>query len=217
MLHPTMTELTFYINNGAQLLLAAYFAKKYLSAQIKACAPWSLGFLSYATSGIFFELIKKDFFAYTTSNIFLRATLIAIGIALFYYGASLLFFEDDFFKQEGITLGLFSIMLLCNIYLAYTAEDVTSFVKSLNLTYVYLFIFPLFTLISVFFYQIHRRLPFGDSRRKNMLLLSLAWVGLALFNLLYPLTYATDYHWLTRTGTITSRILLLYGMIYAEI
>jgi hypothetical protein len=217
MVHSALTEVTFYINNGVQLILAAYFAKKYLDTEVKACTAWSAGFLSYAISGIFFEMIKKDIFAYTTANIFLRATLIAAGIVLFYYGVSLLFFEGGFIRQKGITLALFFIMLLVNTYYAYASEDVVSYVKTLNIIYTYLFIFPLFTVISILFYQIYRRLPAVDPRRRNMLLLSLAWLGLAVFNMLYPLTYAASYHWITRTGTTASRLLLLYGMIYAEI
>lgn len=218
MLFPTLTEATFYVNNGVQLLLATYFGKKYLDTGVKACVSWALGFLSYAASGIFFEMIKDGIFAFNTTNLFLRAGLMAAGLAFFYHGVSLLFFEKDFFKQEGITLGLFAIMFSVNAYYAHAAQgNVANLVHNLNITYVYIFIFPMFTIISSIFYHIYRRLPRGDPRRKNMFLLFLAWLGLAIFNLLYPITYATEYHWFTRTGTTASRLLLLYGMVYAEI
>ncbi len=213
-LEATTSSILFYVNTAVQLYLSLLFFSKYKKDNNKISIVWSAGFLLYGLSGIIFEAVRDDILPKSQFTLFIRSSLIALGISLFYYGTSLLFFDRGSFKREKASIMLILVMLFANIYFIYLHSHIgiDQLIDILNNLYVYVFIVPVFLLMSYLFARAAKNLKYGDPRRINIILVSAGWGCIALFNLFYPITYSSESHVIVRSGAIVSRLLLLVGM-----
>ena len=181
-----------------------------MTKRLRASLAWGLGFfvLAIAILNLTFIVVTEV----SRTVVIIGAIFTAGMISLLYYGASLLFFREGSFFREKMTVLYFIIVFLAQTVSALIAppERIAEYARTPSLGLIGI----TYMLIAILFYQVSRRLPEDDPRRKTTVLVSVAWIIVFIANIYLALffgEYPTIETFALLLGTV-GFILLVYGM-----
>jgi hypothetical protein len=210
---------SYLVAIGVGIILSIFFLLEYRRKKLHASLAWGLGFLLYWIAQSV-DLSTLIFGEPVVGRVALWAglTIAWLSIVLFYYGASLLFFSPASFFRERFTV---AIAVICLAFFTYTIATfpLVGF-RDVIRPYVQLLVsFPVFIVISYFFFRTSRRLASDDPRRQTVILVAFGW----FINALYAVFFA-EFQGLYSTVDVlfyllhaTAWILLLFGMRLAKV
>lgn len=208
--------ISYLIAIAVTLVLSAYFIREYRVKKLRASLAWSLGFLAWAF------VMLTDLFAIFQGEtivgkpvIFFGLIVLAMSMTLFYYGTSLLFFSPGSFFREKMSILIMVSFALLSVYLVMVFQEEgfrAEAAKILQPVMTFIFL-----VISVLFYRVSRRLGKGDPRRTTVLLVSIAWLLIAIQNayrIFVGYSMATDI--IFQSLYVPGWLILFYGMILGK-
>lgn len=168
----------YAVNIIASFLLAGYFIREFITKRLRASLAWGLGFTML---GI--VLITLAFAVTTVISkpaLYFGFLFSATTISLLYYGTSLLFFREGSFFREKMTVILWLAVILIGWSLTYIipADQVLERTRLPSSVINVLIYF----VIGILFYQVSRRIPKEDPRRRTITLVAIAWFIITFWN-----------------------------------
>ena len=200
----------YVVNIISSFILGVFFIREFSIKRLRASLAWGLGFILFGItiSNLAFMAAAEV----SKPAVYIGFAFTAIFIALLYYGASLLFFKERSFWREKMTVIWFFAVLLVGLVLTYftPAEQITQAVRgpSLTLTGTVYFV------IAILFYQVSRRIPKEDTRRRTITLVSAGWWMILIWNIYLALFFGEHLILEAFAFLLGSLgfLLLLYGM-----
>ena len=207
-----MIRLVCYIINAlATFVLGCYFLKEFINKRLKASLAWGIGFLMW--SPVIANLAFMATVEISKVAVMGGFVITSIMVALLYYGASLLFFNEESFFREKFTVIYFLATLFVGLGLAYVTPAGEGFVEKIRGPSS-----AMYTLLSIvigtLFLKVSRRLNTTDPRRKTITLVAAGWYIIGLWEAyigLAWLEYPSIEAIIFLLGSF-GFILLLYGM-----
>lgn len=169
----------YAVNTVVCFSLVVYFAKEYMTKKLRASLAWAVGFLLFG-----FLIISLA--TYTTVvevskvQVMIAFMFAAAEVSVIYYGASLVFFGEESFFREKITVIFFLAMLFIGSFLTYTTEE-GQLVQTMGFWTVWIFL-AFYVVIGTMFYWVSRKVPKTDPRRRAIALVAAAWYIVAFWN-----------------------------------
>lgn len=167
--------VSYVVTIVATIGLALYFFREYFRKRLRASLAWGLGLTFYAIAqiGHLTQTVYGEV-AMGKAGLGVPLMLVGFGMALLYYGASLLFFNPgSFFREKMASLLLvFELVVLSFLLIALPLEG---FADRSRLPIEILLVAPVFLTIAVLFYRVAGRLARDDPRRRTILLVSAGW------------------------------------------
>ncbi len=206
--------ISYIIAIAAVISLSGYFFREYSIKRMHASLAWSLGFLFYGIAQI--NHLSAD----VLGDVRVGKPAFAIGmmmlvfaVTLFYYGTSLLFFDEGSFYREGLPVIIFlgysvySVVILVELPLEGFVEAVAPFLSLGEMM-------PMFLVIAAPFYLTSKKLDQSDPRRHMLLLLFTGWFFVAVSSAY--LGTSLGFSWVTDSMIyilqMLAWLLILYGM-----
>lgn len=174
----TIRIATYGVNVAVCLILTIYFSKEYNQKRLRASLAWAIAFFLYAL--LLISMILMATVEITKSYLMLSYVFSALLVSLFYYGASLVFFEEKSFFRETMTILFFLTVIFLGSVLMFLlpAEE---FIAKMSVPIVGVYVI-IYSVIGILFYQSSQKMPEVDPRRKSTLLVSIAWFIIAIWN-----------------------------------
>jgi hypothetical protein len=219
-LETSIIVLTSYaISVVVTFVLSMYFFREYRYKKLRASLAWGIGLFLYAFTQLT-DISVAVFGEMSVGKPGLVAGLVvtALGMVLFYYGTSLLFFSPGSFFREKMSALILVVYTLYFSYLVITLP-VEGFREAVVAPIHIGLLVPIFLVISVLFYRVSRRLPHDDPRRRTILLVSAGWLCL-VFNSgfrAFFLGYNPILDALIESLHVLAWILILYGMVLGKV
>ncbi|MGD2250587.1 MAG: hypothetical protein PVF58_19505 [Candidatus Methanofastidiosia archaeon] len=210
--------ISYAIAIVAVLSLSVYFFREYSKKKLRALLAWSFGFLFYGITQI--AHLSADMFGDVSMGKLgfgLGMAVLVLAVTLFYYGTSLLFFDERSFLREKMSL---IILLIYSVYSAIILAvlPIEGFVKSVAAPLSLGVMLPMFIVIGAPFYLTSRRISQGDIRKRVLLLLATGWflvaVCSAYLGTLLGLSLVTDS--LVYILQVVAWALIWYGMVIGK-
>ncbi len=201
----------YAVNTVVCFSLVVYFIREYLIKKLRAYLSWAVGFLLFG-----FLIISLA--SYTTVavvskvQVMVAFMLAATEVSALYYGASLVFFVEESFFREKITVIFFLVMLFIGSFLTVTTEE-SQLVQTMGFWTVWIFM-AFYVAIGTMFFWISRKVPETDTRRKAIALVAAAWYIVAFWNSYVGLAWQENVAVEAGVFLLGSFgfLLLLYGM-----
>ncbi|MBU7044921.1 MAG: hypothetical protein HXS54_00675 [Theionarchaea archaeon] len=201
---------SYVINAVACFVLSVYFLRDFFTKRLRASLAWGIGFLLFGL--VVLNLILLSTAELSKSAVYFGFLLTSVMVFCLYYGASLLFFNERSFFREKMAIIYCLATLFIGLILTYltpTEKIVETMRTPTTAMYGILYI-----VITILFYQVSRRIPEGDPRRRTIGLVSLSWAIIAFWN------FYIAFAWLERPSIEAGIfllgsfgfLLLLYGM-----
>ncbi|MBU7016050.1 MAG: hypothetical protein HXS44_00970 [Theionarchaea archaeon] len=197
--------ISYSVAIAATLLLSAYFFREYATKRLRASLAWAIGLLLYAFGQI--SDLSVDIsgeVAVGKPTLAVALIFVALGMTLFYYGTSLLFFSPGSFFREKISVIIFVIYTVFFFYLI-TVLPLEGLKGAVVMPIQLGTMFPIFLVIAILFYRVSERLSRDDPRRRTVTLVAVGW-SLAAVNAFLRGTI------LGRSTTIDTAILALHAV-----
>lgn len=164
----------------AVISLSGYFFREYSIKKMQTSLAWSFGFLFYGIAQI--AHLSADVLGDVRVGkpVFgIGMMMLVFAITLFYYGTSLLFFDEGSFLREGLPVIIFlgytaySIVILIELPLEGFVEGVAPLLSLGEMM-------PMFLVIAAPFYYTSKKLDQSDPRKHMLLLLFTGWFFVAV-------------------------------------
>lgn len=214
---------TYLVVAATALILSVYFLRDYGAKKLRASLAWGLAFALYCPAALVEVFIRiAGEVKVGWGGIIFGLAIVTLAMTLFYYGASLLFFNPGSFFRGRMTLLIFLIYV---VYYSYVVSilPLEGFRTAVAPYSSIGGIFPIFLTVSALFYRVSGRIAPGDPRRRTVLLVSSGWLLGGLVHLYLGLSAA----FLTISLAVLDPvinvihalawILILYGMVYAKV
>lgn len=201
----------YAVNTVVCLSLVGYFIRDYMVKKLRTSLAWAVGFLMLS-----FLIVSLAM--YTTiaevsrAQVMFSFVLAATGVSSLYYGASLVFFGEESFFREKITVIFFLIVLFIGSFLTYTT-DKSQLIPTVGFWTVWIFM-AFYVAIGTMFYWVSRKVPDTDPRRRAIALVAVAWYIIAFWNSYVGLAWGENVAVEAVVFLLGSFgfLLLLYGM-----
>lgn len=200
---------SYAIDFLACIVLSIYFLRDFAKKRLRASLAWGLGFILFSLVVLNLLLLSAEI---TKTAVYFGFILSAAEVFCLYYGASLLFFREGSFFRERMAVIYSVVTLIIGWFLTYItpAEQILEKISTpSSLMYMVLYI-----VIALLFYQVSRRIPKEDPRKRTLALVAVSWVMIAYWAL-HMATIWLRYPLLDILAYLLSAfgfLLLLYGM-----
>lgn len=199
---------------AATFIISVYFFYEYYVKKLRSSLAWALGFFFYGiaqSSHLTADMVGE--IAMGKLGFAVGIMVLIFAMILFYYGTSLLFFDEKSFFREKASFLLFLVFTAYSLYLVMVLP-MEGFLKAIATPISLVLMMPIFLVMGVLFYHVCRALARDDSRRQTVLLVSMGWflVGISSLYLGLFLGYSGISDSANYIVHVVAWILILYGM-----
>ncbi|KYK37998.1 MAG: hypothetical protein HXS46_14000 [Theionarchaea archaeon] len=208
-----LIRLGCYATNATtSFILAVYFLRDFARKRLRASLAWGLGFAFFGVAMVPMAAIAT--IEITKPAMAIGVVISSLEVLFLYYGASLLFFrEGSFFREKFAVIYFLATIVVGELFVMYTPIEKVAERLAPGVTAI---IAIVYIACAILFFQVSRRLPKDDPRRRTITLVSLGWVFIVLW------AFYIAVFWLRAPASADAAlfllgsvgfVLVLYGMI----